>query len=187
MGYRHSSDEIVRAAADATLEHGIGGLTYRRVAERLGTSDRMIVYYLPTKADLVRAAATALSVDVQALLAEAFGDARRTDDELVRMAWPVLSTPQADRVFAVFLEIIGLSAAGHAPYDQIAPALLGGWADWLAERVDAPTGEARRRIALGVIARVDGLLLVRHTMGAEAGDAAARALGISRGRSGRRP
>ena len=67
MGYRHSEEEIVDAAAAVALEHGMSGLTYRRVADRLEISDRMVVYYLPTKADLVFAAMTAVSVKLQQL------------------------------------------------------------------------------------------------------------------------
>ena len=179
MGYRHSEEEIVDAAAAVALERGIGGLTYRRVADRLAISDRMVVYYLPTKADLVLAAMTAVSVKLQELLAEAFGEARRDPDALVRKAWPVLTTAAAEQVFAVFFEAIGLAAARTEPYDQLVPAMMQAWADWLTTRASGATPSARRRNALAVIARVDGLLLVRQTLGADASNNAARALGIT--------
>ncbi|MCB0998219.1 MAG: TetR/AcrR family transcriptional regulator [Ilumatobacteraceae bacterium] len=179
MGYRHSRDEIVAATAATALESGVGALTFRRVAERLGISDRMVVYYLPSKADLILAAATALTESLQGLLTDAFGDERRSAEQLARVAWPTLTTPEADRVFAVYLEVIGLASAGAIPYDRLAPALLGGWLDWLADRVDAPDADERRRVALGVIAQIDGLLLVRQVLGADAAHAAATALGVA--------
>jgi len=178
VGYRHSEEEIVEAAAAVALEHGMSGLTYRRVADRLEISDRMVVYYLPTKADLVLAATTAVSVRLQQLLGEAFGDERRDPDALVRKAWPVLTTPTADRIFAIFFEAIGLAAAGTDPYDQLVPAMMQAWLDWLSTRSTGSTPSARRRNALAVIARVDGLLVVRLTLGVDASNAAARALGI---------
>jgi AcrR family transcriptional regulator len=182
VGYRHSEEEIVDAAAAVALEHGMSGLTYRRVADRLEISDRMVVYYLPTKADLVLAATTAVSVKLQELLAEAFGDERRDPDALVRKAWPVLTTPAAERVFAIFFEAIGLAAARTDPYDQLVPAIMQAWLDWLTIRSSGSSPSARRRNALAVIARVDGLLLVRQTLGTDAANDAARALGI-RGRA----
>jgi AcrR family transcriptional regulator len=182
VGYRHSEEEIVDAAAAVALEHGLSGLTYRRVADRLEISDRMVVYYLPTKADLVFAAMTAVSMKLQHLLAEAFGDERRDPDALVRKAWPVLSTPAAEQVFAIFFEAIGLAAARTDPYDQLVPAMMQAWLDWLTTRASGSTPSARRRNALAVIARVDGLLLVRQTLGADASNEAARAQGI-RGRT----
>ncbi len=96
----------------------------------------------------------------------------------MRAAWPHLTTPQAAGPFRAFFEIIGLAAAGAAPYDQLAPALLTAWSDWLVERTAGPNPAARRRAALGVIARLDGLLLIRHTLGPAAAEDAARALGI---------
>jgi AcrR family transcriptional regulator len=182
VGYRHSEQEIVDAAAGVALEHGMSGLTYRRVADRLEISDRMVVYYLPTKADLVLAAMTAVSVMLQQLLAEAFGDERRDPDALVRKAWPVLITPAAEKVFAIFFEAIGLAAARTDPYDQLVPAMMQAWLDWLTARSSGSTPSARRRNALAVMARVDGLLLVHQTLGADAANDAARAVGI-RGRA----
>jgi AcrR family transcriptional regulator len=180
VGYRHSEAEIVEAAAAVALEHGMSGLTYRRVADRLEISDRMVVYYLPTKADLIVAATTALSVKLQHLLAEAFGDDRRDPDGLLRKAWPVLTTPAAERIFAIFFEAMGLAAGGTDPYDQLVPAMMQAWLDWLTTRTTGSTPSARRRNALAVIARVDGLLLVRLTLGADASNDAARALSVRR-------
>lgn len=178
MGYRHSRDEIVAAAAAAALEHGIGALTYRRVAERLGISDRMVVYYLPNKTDLVLAATGALAASLQSLLDDAFGDEPRAPDELLREAWPVFTTDDADQVARIFFEIVGLATAGTAPFTQLATAILDGWVEWLSERVAAATPAARRRAALGIVARIDGLLLVRHVLGPEAADDAAADLAV---------
>lgn len=104
VGYRHSRDEVVEAAASIALRDGMAKLTFRRVAEDLGISDRMVVYYLPSKEDLVMAAVEALSVRMQTILERAFGDDRRLPDELLRMAWPVLTKKSADQIFALFLK-----------------------------------------------------------------------------------
>lgn len=181
MGHKHSRDEVIAAAVDVALADGLAGLTYRRVADRLGISDRMVVYYLPSKTDLVNATVGELSLRLQALLARAFGDSRKSPDELLADAWPVLAeTAEADRVFGLFLELVGLAASRVEPFDSLATSIMTAWADWLADRVKGSTPEARRRQALGVMARVDGLLLVRHTLGARAADDAARALGLRR-------
>ncbi|MFM8848243.1 MAG: TetR family transcriptional regulator [Actinomycetota bacterium] len=178
MGYRHSRDDVVKAAASIALRDGMAKLTYRRVAEALGISDRMVVYYLPSKEDLVLAAVGALSVRMQTILEQAFGDKHRSPDELLKMAWPVLTKKSADRIFALFLEVVGLSAAKVEPYELISKSILDGWIRWLSDRIDAPTERDRRRGALAVIARIDGLLLLRHGHGVGAADEAARALGL---------
>lgn len=178
MGHKNSREEMVEAISAVVLTDGLSGLTYRRVAEKMGTSDRMVVYYFPAKEDLVMAAVVNLSGQMQSVLEQAFGDERRTPQDLVRIAWPVLRKRNADRVFQVFLEAIGLAAARIAPYDQISKAVLEQWSLWLAERVDAPSAGERRRGALAVMAKVDGLLLLRHAMSPKAADDAAVALGL---------
>lgn len=178
VGYRHSRDEVVEAAASIALRDGMAKLTFRRVAEHLGISDRMVVYYLPSKEDLVMAAVEALSVRMQKILEQAFGDDRRSPDELLKMAWPVLTKKSAEQIFALFLEVVGLSAAKVEPFDRMSRSILDGWIRWLSDRIDAPAERDRRRGALGVIARIDGLLLLRHGHGVGVAHEAARALGL---------
>lgn len=179
MGYRHSRDDVVNAVTEVALSDGLAKLTYRRVAEELGISDRMVVYYLPSKDDLVAAAVTALSERMQALMGRAFGNSRRSAEELISAAWPVLTKKESDRVFQLFLEVIGLSAAKVSPYDRISKVILEEWIDWLSERVAAPSASERRRTALGVIAQIDGLLLLRHGHSRAAADEAALILGVN--------
>jgi hypothetical protein len=57
--------------------------------------------------------------------------------------------------------------------------LMDAWRDWLAERVVGDRIDVRRRRALSVMARIDGLLLIRRTMGNDAANHAARELGIT--------
>jgi AcrR family transcriptional regulator len=181
VGHKYSLEEMVAAAVKVTLRDGVARLTFLSVAEELGTSDRMVVYYFPAKEDLVMATVAALSSRMQSLLEQAFGNDRRSPDELIERAWPTLKKKSADRVFQVLLELVGLSVSGIEPYRRITRNILSEWADWLGGRVDAPTRLERRRLALGVIARVDGLLILRHGLGPAAADEAARAL-----RAGRR-
>ena len=168
---------MTEAVAEVVLREGLAKLTFQRVAEELGTSDRMVVYYFPTKEDLVMAAVTSLSARMQLLLGQAFGNEPQAPDVLLRMAWPVFKKKNADRIFQVFLELVGYSAAKIEPYRSIVRAILEEWVKWLSERVDAKTNQERRRQALGIVARVDGLLLLRHGMGTAAADDAAHALG----------
>jgi len=178
VGYRHDRDELLGAAVALALEGGLGSVSFGRVAARLGISDRMVVYYFPTKADLISAVALELGTRLQGFLERAFGPELLDVDELQRRAWPVLASSSADGVFRVFFEMIGLAAAGNAPYDTLAPALLQGWIDWLATRINGGSDAERRRQAAGVVARMDGLLLVRTVLGPRTGNAAAAELGL---------
>ncbi len=178
MGYRHSADQILDAATAIALDSGIAAVTYGSVGKRLSVSSRTVVYYFPTKLDLVSAVIGVLGTDMVVLLEEAFGSEPRSPRELVARAWPVLTTPTADRVFALYFEIVGLASAAQAPYDALASGLVGGWVDWLVPRVRGSSEGVRRRRALAAVSQIDGLLLLRQVLGAETADAAAREAGV---------
>ena len=53
MGHRHTKEEILSGAVDAAFADGLSQLTYGRVAKRLGINDRTVVYYFPSKDDIL--------------------------------------------------------------------------------------------------------------------------------------
>lgn len=174
MGHRYSVEEVLDAAVRTALDAGLSNLTFAKVAETLGSSDRMVVYYFPTKGALISAVVMQLGAELQGLLEKAFGDEPASADDLLASAWPVLSTKRADRIFGLFFEVIGLASSGHEPYVSLARDIMNAWADWLSERVIGSRPDIRRQRALSVMARIDGLLLLKRTMGTEAASRAAR-------------
>lgn len=179
MGYKYNEDDILAAAVESALEDGLSALTFGRLGKRLGVADRSIVYYFPTKHDLVTRTTVAVGLQLQEVLAEAFGDDPLSFGELVRRAWPVLSAHDADAVFAVFFELVGLGAAGIPPYDTLARVIVEAWVDWLAPRVEAADETAARETAYATVATIDGLLLLQRTCGPGAARAAMQSLGLA--------
>ena len=175
MGYKYHEDEILAAAVESVLEQGLSALTFGRLAKRIGIGDRAIVYYFPTKSALITRTVTEPAGQLQGLLIEAFGPGRLSKDELVRRAWPVLASPSADPVFSVFFELVGLAAAAVQPFDVLAQTVMQSWVEWLVPHVEAPENEARA-VAYATVATLDGLLLLRHTLGPRIANLAAQEL-----------
>jgi AcrR family transcriptional regulator len=179
MAYRrHSRDEILRAVVASAMDEGLAALTYGAVARRMGISDRMVVYYFPTKTDLSTAVLGELSRQLQETVAGAVDEHPVTFEGLLARAWPLLATPASDRVFGLFFQVVGLASDGSEPYRSAVRALMMQWADWLETRIVVPPGCTRRGAALAALARIDGLLLLRRTAGARAANQAVRAMTI---------
>ena len=177
MGHKHTKAEILDGALAAAFDDGLSRLTFGRVAKRLGISDRIVVYYFPTKDDLIGEVLIAMGVQLQETLAPTFSSPAADHLELLRAAWPVLARPEADPVFALFFEAGGLAATGREPYRTLVPQLVEAWIAWASEFVRG-TPARRRTEAEAAIAVLDGLLLLRQLAGPEAADRAARRIGV---------
>lgn len=177
MGHKHTKEEILAGAVAVAFESGLSQLTYGRVAKQLGINDRTVVYYFRTKDVLISEVLLAIGARLQDTLAPALETTKADHVALVRTIWPILATPVADPVFALFFEANGLATTGREPYRSLVPQLIGAWLDWTESYLDGDAAE-RRAEAEAVIALVDGLLLVRLLAGAEAGDRAAQRLGV---------
>lgn len=177
MGHKHTKEEILDGALKAARDDGLSLLTFGRLAKRLGISDRVIVYYFPTKDDLISEVIIAMGVELQQTLGEAFTEPAADHIGLLQKAWPVLAVDAADPVFALFFEANGLAAAGRDPYRSLVPGLIEMWISWAAEFIDG-TPKRRRVESETAIAVLDGLLLLRQLAGPDAANRAARRLGI---------
>jgi len=177
MGHKHTKEEMLAGAMATALTDGLSRLTFGRVAKHLGVTDRMVVYYFPTKDDLITEVILSMGLELQQKVGQAFATPAADYVELVRAAWPVLANPDADPIFGLFFEANGLAVAGHDPYASLVPQLVEAWIAWTAEFVRG-TPTQRRTEAQAAIVLVDGLLLLRALAGPKAADQAAKRLGI---------
>ncbi len=178
MGHKHTKDELLGHALNEVFEHGLSTLTFGRLAKRVGVSDRIVVYYFPTKDVLITEVLLAVGVRLQQVLAAAFTGPTSDHLGLARAAWPILSRDEVDPLFAVFFEANGLAAAGRAPYSAVLAELIEAWIAWLSPLFSG-TPDQQRAQAEATVALVDGLLLMRQLAGPEAADRAARTLGVA--------
>ena len=176
MGYRHTKEEILEGALAVAFDDGLSQLTYGRVAKQLGISDRVVVYYFPSKEDLVGEVLMGVGIQLQQALEPAFRSPAKDHLQLVRAAWPVMARAEADAVFSLFLEATGLAASGREPYRTLVPQLVEAWITWAADFLQG-TAAQRRAEAETAIALLDGLLLLRQMAGSAAADRAAKRIG----------
>jgi AcrR family transcriptional regulator len=177
MGYRHTKAEILEGALTVAFADGLSQLTYGRVARNLDINDRIVVYYFPSKEDLVSEVLVSVGMQLQQALEPAFTSPADGHLELVQAAWPIMASAEADPIFALFLEASGLAASGREPYRTLVPQLVEIWITWTAEFINGASSH-RRTEAEASIAILDGLLLLRQMAGDVAADRAAKAIGV---------
>ena len=178
MGYRHTKQEILDGALAAALDDGLSQLTFGRVAKRLGINDRTVVYYFPTKDDLITEVVMSMGLQLQEALGAAFATPAANHLELARMAWPVLARDETDQIFALFFEANGLAATGRVPFATLVPQLIEAWIAWVMLFL-AGSARERRAEAEAAIAVIDGLILLRLLAGPAAARRAAKRLGVA--------
>lgn len=168
---------MLDGALAAVFDEGFSQLTFGRLAKRLGTNDRTIVYYFPSKDDLITEVLQSIGTRLMAALSAAFVGPADDHLALARAAWPALARTDLDPLFRVYFEAIGLATAGREPFASLAPRLTTAWLDWLAEFFPG-TPEQRQAEAEATVALVDGVMLLRQLAGAEAAERAAAAIGL---------
>jgi AcrR family transcriptional regulator len=152
-------DELAEAATDYALGHGLIGLSLRPLAESIGTSDRMLLYHVRAKDDLVvttRRTTNPRSVtSIEALPPSA--DLRTAVVDL----WREVSSGDQQRCQRLYVEAAALGLLGQEPYatgvGESNAAWMAGVADFFTRsgvgRADA------KRVAMIVDATFMGLLI----------------------------
>ncbi|SNS55518.1 transcriptional regulator, TetR family [Geodermatophilus pulveris] len=171
---------FLSGAVEHVLRHGVATLSLRPLAAALGTSDRMLLSYFGSREQLLAAVLGVVGEQLQARFAAGLPAHPVSPAALVRELATALRDPAAEAPLRLYVEVGGLAARGHEPHRAVAAAVAGGWLSWLGSRLDVPDAE-RADAAAGVLAVVDGLLLVRFLA---PGPAADRAAGWLAGRLG---
>ena len=164
-------EAFLSGAVEHVLRHGVATLSLRPLAAALGTSDRMLLYYFGSREQLLTAVLGVVGERLQAQLAAALPADPVPPATLLQQLAGALQDPATELSLRLYVEVSGLAARGHEPHRTVAAAVAEGWLSWLKERLDVPDGE-RADAAAGVLAVVDGLLLVRFLVPGQTADRA---------------
>jgi AcrR family transcriptional regulator len=160
-------DELLEAATDYVLEHGLVGLSLRPLAEALGTSDRMLLYHFGSKDDLVTAIMQTSHLRSLAHIGALPADGGVKEGVLA--LWEAVSSSTIAPCCRIYVEASALGLLGSEPYAATVKALNAEWMQALADHLAASGVVAER--AAGVARVVDatfmGLVLDQPVEGAD--------------------
>lgn len=154
-------EELTARVADVLLADGVAQAPLRDLAARLGTSDRMLLYYFEDKADLVRASIAEVAARLDAMLAG--GEAApepASPGEVLRSTAGFLSGAEIAPFMNVWADILARSGRGEEPFKAIAHARVQASLASLENRLAVEDPQRRRALAGAILAAVEGVWIL---------------------------
>src|ERR1700712_4121479 len=104
------------------LKQGVAALSLRSLAEELGTSDRMLLYYFGSQAALTRTVLSGLSVRLVGRLEQALPAAPVPPAQLFKRLMAVMAQPEIAAILRVWADVTARGARGEQPFRDFARA-----------------------------------------------------------------
>ncbi|MET9659057.1 TetR/AcrR family transcriptional regulator [Streptomyces sp. NPDC006510] len=162
LRFQHRRPELLAAATEYILEHGISGLSLRPVAQALGVTHATLLRHFSSKDELLLAVAEKVRTDLAAwLTSDAELREAHSTAELVRALWRRLCEPQEQRQFRLLFEFVGHHGERSGEDEKLSRSIVHDWIGIIANRLAADGWPPEDASALStlVLAQVRGLQL----------------------------
>ncbi|MGY8524757.1 TetR/AcrR family transcriptional regulator [Paracidovorax citrulli] len=175
---RSSSEQAIHlldAATAHVLQNGLGDLSLRSMADALGTSHRMLIYYFGSADGFWEA----LLFRVRRAEQQAREDMHiegLAPDAALAAAWERYSAPNYLPIMQLLFEIYGRAIRDRERFSGFLDDVVGSWTSVVAQRLEQGMNvdpQEARLIARVEVATIRGLLLDLITTGDRAGTTAA--------------
>ena len=142
---------LLDRVVDYVLEHGIADLTLRRLADAVGSNNRMLLYYFGSREGIIVAAITAAEArfpGMQQILV-------RLDDPALPLghrldaAWATIADPANLPFHRLFFQVFGLAGFEQERYAAFLGTIGTEWADHVAAAIEAAGVQADEALAFG--------------------------------------
>jgi len=143
------------------LARGIGSLSLRPLAKRIGVSAAALIYHFTSKEELTVVVLRRAGDRQRALFETIRSRAGATPYETCRDIWGAAATPESVPLFRLFFEVYGLALQDRNRFPDFFPGAIERWLDFIGsafERSGTTRRDARIR-ATTVLACFRGSLL----------------------------
>lgn len=153
--------ELTKVLALHILEHGLARSRLVDFAAAAKTSDRMLVYYFGSKAELLASVIQQVASDLANKLDQVIdGGHPLPAAEVLNRAAYLTATPELAPYMRLGLEIYGMAASGDKTFQSFSKDIIGGFLKWTEQRIDTSDVKTRRDQAAAVLAMVEGLAVM---------------------------
>ncbi|MHA4853085.1 TetR/AcrR family transcriptional regulator [Rhodococcus sp. MSC1_016] len=162
LRYQHRRPELLAAATEYVLDHGISDVSLRTIAQALGVTHATLLRHFSSKEELLLQVLVKIHGD---FLADLQGNgelgAAESAAEFVQAAWRRLYEPREQRQFVLLFELVGRTARGPERGGRLVQSIISDWLVPIEQRLVRegwPPDEASALATL-VLAQVRGLQL----------------------------
>ncbi len=153
--------QLMDRVLDDVLAHGIGSLSLRPLAKRIGVSAAALLYNFTSKEELTIAILKRAGDRQRALVETMRSQEDATPYEVCVTIWRALSTPKNLPLFRLFFEVYGLALQDRERFPDVFPGAIERWLDFIGIAFErSGTNKRAARIqATVVLAGFRGFLL----------------------------
>ncbi|MDJ0491395.1 TetR/AcrR family transcriptional regulator [Rhodococcus qingshengii] len=162
LRHQHRRPELLAAATEYVLDHGIGEVSLRPIAQALGVTHATLLRHFSSKDELLLQVLEKIHAD--------FRERLRSDDELrgadsastfVQVVWHRLCDPREQRQFVLLFELVGRTAREPDRGGRIVQSIVNDWLMPIEERLmrDGWLPDDASIMATLILAQVRGLQL----------------------------
>jgi AcrR family transcriptional regulator len=152
--------DLLERIVDYVMANGLSDLSLRPLAEAVGTSPRVLLYYFTSKEELIAGIMDGARERQRAIFSTLPRNAA-TYAETVQAAWAVMSMPRHEPVFRLFFEVYGLALQDPKRFPGFLRRAVEDWLDYIEPSAlrDGHTRADARAIATVLLAGYRGFLL----------------------------
>jgi AcrR family transcriptional regulator len=162
LRYQHRRPELLAAATEYVLDHGIGDMSLRDMARALGVTHATLLRHFSSKEDLLLQVIAKIRADFAHQLAnDEQTRSAQPASELLRATWIRLCEPAEQRQFALLFELVGRATREGGRVAELAQLTIDDWLNIVSEQLTRSGSPLDEAITLGtlLLAQVRGLQL----------------------------
>lgn len=153
--------DILNGLADHILAEGLSASSVRPLAEAVGISDRMLLYYFRDKSELIAATLALLSSRLTAALDAHTASKPMPLEAVRRRLAAVLLSDEVWPYMQLWLEIVALSARGDPFYRELGGSIARAFLDWGKAQLQASTAATYAADAARLLVAIEGMVLLK--------------------------
>lgn len=169
--------DILNGLADHVLANGLSASSVRPLAEAVGISDRMLLYYFHDKSELIAATLQLLSARLTLALQAHTASKPMPLDAVRRRLAAVLLSDDVWPYMQLWLEIVALSARGNPFYREVGGGIARAFLDWGKAQLQASTPAAHATDAARLLVSIEGMVLLKSVGLEDVAEASLRVIG----------